>query len=610
MKKILTTFPALFLFLLAQFLFVNSAHSQGEQGTDDDGFVIQITSPASIAQTIVHGFDPGVCQWFGQTPGDPPMPWGADITGELCGEVVWADDSLGCGLLTNAGALAGKIAMIRRGACGFSVKTYRAKQAGAIAVIIVNHYNNPQDGPCDTYANATQFLGGMTGLDSAAAATLPAVFLERQTGEDIDGALAAGQTVNICFSFPRMTGPTSASMYATPVTQVGTMQAITVLYNNRSGATQTNVNLKADFIDPSGTHTGSVSYNMPVSEPGVDSFIVFPPYLAPAAKGKHTVLFTNDKYNEPIDSVYSYFEHTDYTFATDNLTNDPGGVGPTDADFAAAGFYIQSGGLTLMGSDAPAKATYATFGISNASAVYVPGDPTANIIGIAVYKADVDGDGVGDLTSSFIDDLGAGLLSYEEYEMTGNEVDGELIHVPLNDINSGTQGVDLEVDQAYYVSLIYDGTAAGLGVCVRFSNSRDVGYAAFTGYPTTPLYFGQLYTGGWQGAMVIQRLQLEGFTPGGVKTAEPKTLDASKINITPNPANEFVNLELKLDAVNPSVSVSVIDGKGQMVGGSKVEKNFQNGMMTLNVKSLPAGTYYLWIRTAEGSTMKQIVVAH
>ncbi|MBK6994686.1 MAG: T9SS type A sorting domain-containing protein [Lewinellaceae bacterium] len=609
MKKILTNFPALLLFLFAQFLVVNTAYSQGVQGTDDDGFVIQITSPASIAQTIVHGFDPGVCQWIGQTAGDPPMPWGADITGELCGEVVWADDSLGCTAFTNASALAGKIALIRRGTCGFSVKVSWAKKSGAIAAIIVNHYANAQDGPCTTFANATQYLGGLTGLDSASTATIPAVFIERMTGEEIDGALAAGQTVNICFSFPRLTGPTSASMYATPVNQVGTMQAITVLYNNRSGATQTDVNLKADFIDPSGTHTGSVTYNMPVCEPGVDSFIVFPPYLAPAAKGKHTVLFTNDKYNEPIDSVYSYFEHTDYTFATDNLEVDPGGVGPSDADFAGANFYIQSGGLVLMGSDAPAKATYATFGLSNAAALFDPSNPSASIVGVALYKADVDGDGAGDLSSSFTDDLGAGLLSYEEYVITGNELDGDLIHVPLNDINLGTPGVDLEVDQAYYISLIYDGTAVGLGIAPRFSNSRDVGYAAFTGYPTTPLYFGSLFTGGWQGAMVIQRLQLDGFVPG-VKTVEPKTLDASKINITPNPANEFVNLELKLDAVNASVAASVIDGKGQMVVGSKVEKNFQNGMMTLNVKSLPAGTYYLWIRTAEGSTMKPIVVAH
>ncbi len=571
-------------------------------GTDDDGFVVQITSPASIAQTLVHGADAGVCQWIGQSD------WGADVTEELCGEVVWAKDSLGCGQLTNAAQLNGKIALIRRGTCGFSVKAYWAKQAGAKAVIIVNHYTNPQDGPCTTYANATQFLGGMTGLDSAAAATIPAIFLERLTAEQIDGALAAGQTVNVCFAFPRLTVPTSASMYATPLSQVNTMQAITVLYNNRSGATQTDVNIKAEFFNPSGTSLGSLTYNMPVCEPGVDSFIVFPPFYAPPALGKHTVRFTNNKYNQAIDTVYSYFEHTNYTFATDNLVTDPGGVGPADADFAAANFYIQSGGLVLTG-DAPAEATYATFGIANIQDVFVPGDPTANIIGVAVYKADVDGDGGGDLSTSFIDDLGAGLLSYQEYEMTGNEVNDALIHVPLTDLSTGENGVPLDANSGYYVSLIYDGTAAGTGKCVRFNNSKDVGYASFTGYPTTPLYFGQLFTGGWQDAIVVQRLQLDGFVPG-VKTTEPKALADAKINITPNPASDYINLELKLDAVNPSVAVSLVDAKGQVVNGTQVERNFQNGVMRMEVANIPSGVYHLWIRSAEGSTMKKVVIAH
>ncbi|MFN0173975.1 MAG: PA domain-containing protein [Saprospiraceae bacterium] len=583
-----------FLLLLAlSFTASQTLNAQGAEGTDDDGFVISITKPASIAQNLLNGAS---CGWEGTV-------YGPSLTADqaFCGEVVWAKDSLGCVPITND--LTGKIALVRRKTCNFSLKVYHAQQAGAIAVILVNHYDNAADGPC------TFGIGAMSGGDSATAVTIPSVIVHRQTGEAFDAAFAAGQTVEACFLFPRMLNPTSASMYATPVAQVGAMQAITVVYNNRTGVQQTDVNLKADFIDPNGMHTGSVTYNMPVCDPGVDSFIVFPPYLAPAEKGKHKVLFTNDKSTEAIDSIYSYFEHTDYTFATDNLVNDPGGVGPSDADFATAGFYIQSGGLTLMGS-APAKATYATFGISNASAVYVPGDPTANLIGIAVYKADVDGDGAGDLSSSFDDDLGAGLISYVEYEMTGNEVDGEFIDVELTDINTGLPGIDLEADQAYYVSLIYDGTAAGTSICVRFANSLDPGYASFTGYPTTPLEFGQLYTGGWAGAVVVERLQLEGYVPGSSSAAEPKTLDASKINITPNPANEYVNLELKLDAVNPSVAVSILDAQGRLAVSSKVEKNIQNGVMNFNVNNLPSGNYFMWIRTAEGSAMKQISVCH
>lgn len=582
-----------FLLLLALCTgMAQSLNAQGAEGTNDDGFVVQITEPSGIAQNLFNGQE---CGWVGST-------YGPSLTADqaFCGDVVWAKDSLGCTPITND--LTGKIALLRRGVCNFSLKVYHAQQAGAIAAIITNHYLTATDGPC------TWNIGGMAGGDSATAVTIPSILIHRQTAEQIDAALNASENVEVCFAFPRMSSPTSASMYATPLSQVDTMQAITVLYNNRSGATQTNVNLKAEFFNPSGVSIGTVNYNMPVCEPNVDSFIVFPAFYAPPAKGKHTVVFTNDKYTESIDTVYAYFEHTDYTFATDNLVVDPGGVGPADADFASASFYIQSGGLCLTG-DVSAKATHATFGISNIEAVYVPGDPSANIIGIAVYRADVDGDGIGDLASSFVDDLGAGLISYVEYEMTGNEVNDQLIHVPLFDLSTGEPGITLDANSGYYVSLIYDGTAAGSSICVRFINSLDVGYASFTGYPTTPLYFGQLFTGGWSGAIVAQRLQLEGFDPT-INTAEPKTLAATKFSITPNPANEFVNLNLNLDAVNPSVAVSILDANGRVAVSTQVEKNIQEGVMNFNVKHLPSGTYYMWVRTAEGSTLKPIAICH
>jgi hypothetical protein len=135
--------------------------------------------------------------------------------------------------------------------------------------------------------------------------------------------------------------------------------------------------------------------------------------------------------------------------------------------------------------------------------------------------------------------------------MTGNEINDALIHIPLNDLATGDPGVNLDANSGFYVSLIYDGTAAGTSKCVRFNNSTEVPYASFTGYPTTPLYFGQLFGGGWQGAIVVQRLQLEGFV-AGVKTTEPKSLADSKISITPNPATDYINLELKLDAAKVS----------------------------------------------------------
>ena len=46
--------------------------------------------------------------------------------------------------LVNGGAIAGNIALVDRGACGFTIKVKNAQNAGAVGVIVAN---NAQDRP-------------------------------------------------------------------------------------------------------------------------------------------------------------------------------------------------------------------------------------------------------------------------------------------------------------------------------------------------------------------------------------------------------------------------------------------------------------------------------
>jgi hypothetical protein len=55
------------------------------------------------------------------------------------------DPTLGCGALVNAEEIAGRIAIVDRGECFFTVKVKNAQNAGAVAVIVVN--NQPQGLP-------------------------------------------------------------------------------------------------------------------------------------------------------------------------------------------------------------------------------------------------------------------------------------------------------------------------------------------------------------------------------------------------------------------------------------------------------------------------------
>lgn len=114
----------------------------------DDGLAgpgIRVNAPGGIAGFYVAG-----------TPqfGNPPPPGGttgnvvialdpADAAGPLTTD--------GCSALTNAAAVAGNIALIDRGTCGFVVKVKNAQDAGAIGVIIAN--------------TAAGVFGGMAGAD-------------------------------------------------------------------------------------------------------------------------------------------------------------------------------------------------------------------------------------------------------------------------------------------------------------------------------------------------------------------------------------------------------------------------------------------------------------
>ena len=98
------------------------------------------------------------------------------------GEVVIATDAVapttdGCSVITNAAAVAGKIALVDRGTCGFVVKVKNAQNAGAIAVIVAD---NAAGGP----------PAGLGGADPTI--NIPSVRITLADGQKIKVALGSG----------------------------------------------------------------------------------------------------------------------------------------------------------------------------------------------------------------------------------------------------------------------------------------------------------------------------------------------------------------------------------------------------------------------------------
>lgn len=140
-------------------------------GTSD---VVNITAPTSLAgdyEGTVAGFGPDIP--FGGVTADFVLVVDDNSGGTS------TDSNDGCDVITNAAAIAGNIAVIRRGSCQFDFKVLNAQNAGAIGVIIVN--------------NETGLIT-MAGDDPAVA--IPSVLITMSDGEAIIAALSNGTTVS------------------------------------------------------------------------------------------------------------------------------------------------------------------------------------------------------------------------------------------------------------------------------------------------------------------------------------------------------------------------------------------------------------------------------
>lgn len=125
--------------------------------------VLVVNSPASIAGTYAAG-----AASFG-----PPVP-----PAGLTGNVVLGDDGVGagndaCTPLVNGAAVAGNIALVDRGTCGFTIKVKNAQNAGAIGVIVADNALGP--------------AAGMGGVDPTI--TIPSLRVTLATGNLIKGEL-------------------------------------------------------------------------------------------------------------------------------------------------------------------------------------------------------------------------------------------------------------------------------------------------------------------------------------------------------------------------------------------------------------------------------------
>jgi hypothetical protein len=133
-----------------------------------------ITAPAAIAGNMPVG-----TASFGAKLTSPGVSSGV-VLGLDASNAAGPSTTDACTALTNAGAVAGKIALVDRGTCGFIVKVKNAQDAGAVGVIVAD--------------NVAGAVAGMGGFDLTI--TIPSVRITLANGNAIKAQLAASALVN------------------------------------------------------------------------------------------------------------------------------------------------------------------------------------------------------------------------------------------------------------------------------------------------------------------------------------------------------------------------------------------------------------------------------
>ena len=528
-----------------------------------------------------------------------PTTWGGAITGDFCLPVVWgytATDSIGCTALV--GDYTGKLVMLRRGTCEFGAKGLNAQNANAAAYACANNVSATAGDDC----NAPGMGIGAVG----ASVTIPSFMFSRVMVNAIDNALKAGKNPEICVRRLALHDPSAEFSYAVPLSQVDTVELISLQCINRTSATQT-YNAKCVITDPTGVVTELTS-SLDI-DADADSFFAFDNYVPLPKIGKYKMVFTTDKTTALGDTVYRTFEVTPHTFSTDNFTKRGGAANNTSfiesRKYSAASLYKTG--------DQPFKAKYITFGINNAAATAI-GNVDADVVNIYIHDADSNNDGVNDFGSGLtaFDDMT--LMAFGTYPFSATTPVDSLINVELESLLTGDPFVTFEPNHFYYARIEYDGNAAASDIQLSFTVADDGNYLLFTNIGAiTPIIIGNSsFTGGWSGANVITRLQDETFNPttGIVSPAAPQ-LDKTKVLIAPNPTADWANVTLDLTGVNNAVQISLISiATGRTVEMKKMS-NVKEGRFSFDTSNLASGNYVVLVKTSEeGTRAFQVAVCH
>jgi hypothetical protein len=503
-------------------------------------------------------------------------------------------DSLGCLPLANGADVAGKIAVVYRGACQFGTKALNAQNAGAIAVVIIN--------------NAPGAPVGMAPGDDGGAVTIPVVMISDVAGATLVAQINQGEDVVVFIGnkvgyYDYDTGLTGNAILRP---QSSAMPALLAFddteYNFQVGAevfnygseTATGVTLTATCTF-GGTTVYTETSNPITLASGQSQFVTLPNFgLTNYQQGYYSFTYTvnqTDADEYPFDNSISsdfYINATDFSYASyDQTLNVPRSSGGFRSSNANSSY---SACVVFRNPNASrVAATGLTFAAvtSAASGSTLDGEPMS----LFAYRWEDDFVDLNDAPAQMttFTEVAAGEYFFPS-DLQGEMVTGNF-DVPFI----------LENNQRY----VFCVTTYNSDVFIGYDPAMD--YTLNIATYQQPLYpvesDGQFPILGF-GEENVPGVAVK-FMDAALVSVPTQVMDIS-INAYPNPANTQVTFNFNNNEVN---FIEVLNVAGQRVHSQEV--NVVDAGAIVNVNHLDNGLYMFRLHLENGMTKTmQIVVRH
>lgn len=554
-----------------------------------------LLASTAFGQIVFQGLNPGPAQGFYNFA---TCDWGDDLSipaNAVTGMGIIVDDgttgdSLGCNSLVNSAAVSGKIAFVYRGDCEFGTKAFRAQQAGAIAVVVIN--------------NTTGTMNMGAGAQGGSV-TIPVVMISQETGVQLRPYLNAG-TLEIFLGsklnlFANDLGIKANDIirplnYATPSLLAQDTSEFKLYLGanvrNFGNQTQNNVELTATITLNGGTQVYNETADVSSIASGDSAFISLPIFYLPNGNvAKYTLTYSvsaDSAADDPTDDqIIQDFYITDGAFSKSryDVANDVPirTSGYTSAD----GPNIQWGILMNAVKGSRVKATGIKFSGSTNAADSLTGQALTG------YLYEWSDDNVdGGISDDELEEVGIGFYSY-----TSN-LQNEFITIPFDVVPT------LQDDKVYYAAVEYTGA-----VNIFFGTDEALDYEqtinAFS-QSINPLFNGSSSTwyGGGFGSDLTIAISLE-TSPTDASIQENESL--VNLSVYPNPASDVVNVVFSNAVANADVQLQVIDVAGRTVMNNQYNITKAQNAVTVNTTGLSNGTYFLKV-IMDGQAIKSLPI--